>query len=132
WLWTSSREREEWNRVQTLVAGGRTAMLAQVCGGELLAPQFDKPVAAFLIPEESTAGDVARKAEQVAAADFVVMATNEPLGDAPEGLLKDLPQLRQAMSGTRLAWQGEYFRVYSRERTDAGKPQPAAHPAASP
>ncbi|HEY6394255.1 MAG TPA: hypothetical protein VIX12_02485, partial [Candidatus Binataceae bacterium] len=43
WLWTSSREREEWNRVQTLVAGGRTAMLAQVCGGELLAPQFDKP-----------------------------------------------------------------------------------------
>jgi len=75
-LFSSTEERREWARVRKLIRENQFSRPAALLGvqgcGEILFPEFAKPVSAYLFPGEASAGDIQRKQAQVAAADFLV------------------------------------------------------------
>ena len=114
-LWAFQDERIEWTQVLHIVERAKAAtLLVPFSGGELLFPEFQKPVIAFLLPGESVPSEVARKAGQLSGADFIVKPTARALGGDPDFILNWWPQLKNALVGTKRIFRGEYFEVYER------------------
>ena len=116
-LWAFPKERQEWIHVLQIIKGARATLLVPISGGELLSPEFERPVAAFLIPGQSTPSEIANKAAQLAQSDFIVMPTPLALGGAPEEVLGWWPELKKALDGTQVNFHGKYFEVYERVRS---------------
>ena len=79
-FWTSPAERHEWSLVQRMIDHKKATLLVPICGGELLSPELEEPVAAYLIPGNSIVLEVDRKALQVSQADLILVPTALALG----------------------------------------------------
>jgi hypothetical protein len=126
-LWAFPDERDEWIQVRRTIKGARSAtLLVPMCGGELLYPEFEKPVAAFVLPGQSVPSEVSNKVQQLSRADFIVRPTQRAFGGDPDQVLHWWPELKPALDGSKMVFHGEFFDVYERSST-SNSTAPSGH-----
>lgn len=113
WLWAPKDELSEWTDVLRLINGGEATLITPICGGELLFPQFQPPVAAFLVPGQALMAEINAKASQVESARFAVAPTPDAFG-GPFQIFDWWPQIRNALGGMKAVYRGRYFVLYER------------------
>jgi len=110
-LWADANERAEWATVQRLIAGHR-AVAAGVAGGvPLLAPNFEPPLGAYLVPDESTPAEVERTIARVKTAEMVVRPASISIGDP----ISDWRELTRAFDNLDVVWKGRVYQVCRRK-----------------
>ncbi len=107
-LWAAPAMVREWSHVTALAQGRRAVVLSSAGAASLLTPGFEPPVAIFLEPVVSAPGEIARAAAQLRDAQLIVAPVIPGFIDWPFRI----QSLADAVKTHRLAWQGEYFRVY--------------------
>lgn len=121
-LWADTTDRAEWSTITRLITASPTspsldgaasgtgprAMAVGVAGGaSILFPQFEKPVGAYLVPDEATPAEIARTIERIKTADFVVRPASVSLGDA----INSWPEMTRAFDRFEVIWKGRSFQV---------------------
>lgn len=109
-LWAGANERAEWATVERLVAGHRAVAVGVAGGVPLLAPNFEPPLGAYLVPDESTPAEVERTIARVKTAEMVVRPASISIGDP----IADWPELTRALDNLDLVWKGRVYQVCRR------------------
>ncbi len=117
-LWADANERAEWANVQRLVAGHRAVAIGVAGCVPLLAPNFEPPIGAYLVPDESTPTEVERTIARVKTAEMVVRPASVSIGDP----IASWPELTRAFDNFDLVWKGRVYQVCRR------RPRSAVHP----
>lgn len=117
-LWATPEEAAEWEDLRHRLRDGKAVFLCNSGGAPTLAPEaFEPAVAMFLIPGMHEFRDVRRTAEQIRGADRVVVVSDRIVGRlARDFLVRDCPELRQALGPFRVIWSGPSFDLYERSR----------------
>lgn len=104
------QEWKEWRVARKLAAGHRAVILAEEGDAALLFPEFEHPVALFLVPGLTLPNEAARQARQIGDADVVVTTA---------GLMTDLakiPDLSKPIFSMKPVFRGHYLDVYTRKK----------------
>lgn len=109
-LWAGASERAEWATVQRLVAGHHAVAVGVAGGVPLLAPNFEPPLGAYLVPDESTPAEVARTIARVKTTEMVVRPASISIGDP----IADWPGLTRAFDSLDVVWKGHVYQVCRR------------------
>jgi hypothetical protein len=110
-LWASSDERDEWIRVVALAKGNSSVVLSYDGCAQLIFAELTKPVAATMMRGQTTASELARKMEQLSAAQIAIVP--EVLNNA--GFLNAWPEFNDKLSKWGvIVFKGSYFTVYQR------------------
>jgi hypothetical protein len=109
-LWANPREAQEWLQVRRIAQGRPAVILSWAGAGFLLAPEVLPRPALYLIPGNSTDGDVLRQAEQLSQARFVIMRADLDFQDWS----LNFAGIRQALGQYQMTWRGKYFKVLER------------------
>ena len=107
-LWASKEELAGWSRVLELTRGRRPALMAIVEGAAVLYPGFAPPVGSYFVAGHPTRAELRRKAEQIAAAESVIV------GPMESNSYLQWPEVREAFDGLRFVWGDGHYRVYER------------------
>jgi hypothetical protein len=110
-LRVTQAEYLEWHAALDLARGPRAVMLANNGGAALMFPQFEPPVAVYLMPANTLPADLTRVAAQLAGAAVIVRKTPDYW---EKDTLSEYPELGPAMQGTRTVLDGRYFVVSER------------------
>lgn len=110
-LRATEAEHLEWKAALDRARGHRSVVLAGNGGAALMFPDFEPPVAVYLLPGNMFPAEVARVTTQLAGATVIVRKRAEPWG---KDTLGEDPDLESAMQGTRVVVVGHYFIVFER------------------
>ena len=110
-LWCDPRERDEWSEVRSMLKGqDQVAVLATSGCSERLYPDFTPAEGVFHVPGLENEPEVARKARQLAASNWVVVP--KYLGNER---LTRWPNFAAALSQFDVVHDGTYYRIYRRQ-----------------
>jgi hypothetical protein len=107
-LKAEATEREEWQRAREIAAGHRSVVLAEEGDAGLLFPEFEKPVALYLVPGLMLPGEAVRQAQQISAADIVLTTAGLKAN------LARIPPLSGVFRDLHEIFAGHYFEAYAR------------------
>jgi len=108
-LRASEAEYAEWKAALDRARGHRSAVLADKGGAALMFPEFEPPVAAYILPGNMFPADVARVATQLAGVE-VIVRKREELGEK----IFTHPESESVMHASRIVVDGRYFSVFER------------------
>jgi hypothetical protein len=117
WLWSPPAEAAEWNHVLELTRNVRATILDTKGAAELMYPQFQPPVSLFLDRGLMLQSEIQRKILQLGDSDMVVV----PINIATCSGIPDSPEIRAAMQSFEPVFGGEFFDVYRRASSGAGR-----------
>lgn len=108
-LWSSSAERDEWEKVLTISRGHSTVLLKADGCADLLFQQFSKPVGVFLDPGLPLPAELVARERQIRASAMVVVPTGE------SGLLQVWPDIGLVVSKQfRVIFKDRRFTIFQR------------------
>jgi hypothetical protein len=110
-LWASSDERQEWTQVRDLAKGNTSVVLAYDGSAQLFFSGMAPPVVSTLVRGETTAGELARKFDQLSTARIAIV----PEVPNSLGFLNGWPEFKDQLSKWgAVVFKGRYFTVYRR------------------
>ena len=109
-LWADSSERAEWAIVERLVAGRRAVAVSIAGCAPLLAPNFERPIGAYLAPAATTPAEVERTIARIKTAEMVVRPASESIGDP----ISFWPEMTRALGELEVVWKGRVYQVCRR------------------
>jgi len=110
-LWATTEERDDWGKALALAAGHKAVILHEMGAVELMFPGFQEPVSTYLMKGLMLPGDIARKRDQLSAAEMVVvpLTATECSGIASE------PEFTDSLEDFEPVWKGQYFEIFQRQ-----------------
>jgi hypothetical protein len=109
-LWAESNERAEWSTVARLIAGHHAVAVGVAGCAPLLAPNFELPIGAYLVPGEATPAEVERTIARIKTAEMVVRPASESIGDP----ISFWPEMTRALDDLEIVWKGRVYQVCRR------------------